>query len=88
MDNTQVLLPPPLTKERLDEVRARIAAIYDDLRRQGIDPAKLADPVAMLGQARDAAPVDFHDVQITRRGVRTEAPPELADCLIESGAPP
>ena len=58
MENTQVLLPPPLTKERVAQVRARIAAIREELQRRGIDPAHLADPVEMLRQARDANHVD------------------------------
>ena len=58
MDNSQIFLPPPLTKERVAQVRARIAELHDDLRRQGIDPTTLADPVELLKQARDAQPVE------------------------------
>jgi hypothetical protein len=53
MDPSQIVLPPPLTEEQLARVRAHIEAIYEDLRRQGIDPEALADPVEMLRQARD-----------------------------------
>ncbi len=54
MDDTEVQIqtPRPLTKERVERLFARIAAIHEDMRRQGIDPANLADPVEMLVQAR------------------------------------
>jgi len=58
MDSNQVLVPPPLTKERVARVRARIAAIHEGLRQQGIDMSRVADPVEMLRQARDAETVE------------------------------
>ena len=58
MDDTQaqVQTPRPLTKKRVEQARARVAAIWDELRKQGIEPTDLADPVEMLVQERNAAP--------------------------------
>ncbi len=55
MDDTQAQVQTlrPLTKERVERLFARIAAIHEDMRRQGIDPANLADPVEILQQVRD-----------------------------------
>ncbi len=56
MDDTQAQIQTlrPLTKERVERLFARIAAIHEDMRRQGIDLADVADPVDLLVQARDA----------------------------------
>jgi hypothetical protein len=55
MDDTQVQVQTlrPLTKERVERLFARIATIHEDMRRQGIDPTNLADPVEILQQVRD-----------------------------------
>jgi len=44
----------PLTPEKVRRVRERIAAVREDIRRRGIDPAHLPDPVEELVKARDA----------------------------------
>lgn len=46
--------PPPLTPERVERALDRVAAIHERLRRQGIDPARLPDPVEALVKARAA----------------------------------
>jgi len=56
MDNNQVLIPPPLNKERVERVLARIAVIHEEIRRQGIDLSRLPDPVEILRQTRDGTP--------------------------------
>jgi hypothetical protein len=44
----------PITPEQVRRVRARIAAVHEDIRRRGVDPTQLPDPVAELVKARDA----------------------------------
>ncbi len=46
--------PGPLTPEKVRRARARTAAIHEDLRRQGVDFARLPDPVEELIKAREA----------------------------------
>jgi len=46
--------PPPLTPERAERALARVAAIHERIRRRGIDPTRLPDPVDALSKARDA----------------------------------
>lgn len=46
--------PPPLTPERVERALARVAAIHEQIRRRGVDPAQLPDPVEELVKARDA----------------------------------
>jgi len=46
--------PGPLTPEKVRRARERTAAIHEDLRRQGIDFARLPDPVEELVKVREA----------------------------------
>ena len=49
-----VQVPRAITPEKVRLVRARIAAIREDIRKHSVDPAHLPDPVAELMKARDA----------------------------------
>lgn len=46
--------PPPLTPERAQRALDRVAAIHEEMRRQGIDLSRLPDPVEALIKAREA----------------------------------
>lgn len=46
--------PPPLTPERAQRALDHVAAIHEQMRRDGMDPARLPDPVDALIKARDA----------------------------------
>lgn len=43
-----------ITPEKVRRVRARIEAVHEDIRRRGVDPPHLPEPVAELVKARDA----------------------------------
>jgi hypothetical protein len=46
--------PGLLTPEKVRKARERTAAIHEDLRRQGVDFARLPNPVEELIKAREA----------------------------------
>lgn len=46
--------PPPLTEERLNRARAKVAAIRATVERRGVDMSQLPDPVDELSKARVA----------------------------------